>query len=334
MLLQWGGDVLAINIYLRSTFGFGDKTGLRKRATEETQTLGAIIFHDYMTYENRYQKGFWDNLKLSFKVSTFPTILLILTTTIYLILSIFGKMTEKGADKLVTIIIMLLVMSVFLTIVTLIKGAPNEKSVTIGENSLTINFPLFKKNRIVPFNSIICIHANRTNDKGEAQIRIKSIENKLGLNEDYEIVTSLKVEEWREIATIKKLPLIINSDMEEKVRQEWGIFGPTYLSGDDYYVIKKSFMNDQKIDLAEWTNYLNNNKKIIFLGTEELINITDDIQKEARRQYSLNTDFGLKTLDFFDGQLVVTYEKDKHPIEIEEITTGLKLEYKNISDLK
>jgi hypothetical protein len=287
-----------------------------------------------MTFENNHQAGLWDNLKLSFKVSTYPTIILVLTTITYFALSRFGTMTEKGEAKIVSIIILLIIISVLLTAWTMLTGAPREKSITVNENSLTINFPFLKKSKVIPFTDIICIHANRTNNKGEAQIRIKSTENKLGLNEDYEMVTSLKVEDWREIATTKKLPLIINSDIEEKVKKTWGIFGANYLGGDDYYVIKKSFMNDQKIDLAEWTNYLNKNKKIKFLGTEELINITDDIQKEARRQYSLNTDFGLKTLDFFDGQLVLTYEKDKHPGEIEEITTDLKLEFKNISDLK
>jgi hypothetical protein len=32
-------DVLVISFYLRSTFGVGDRTRLRKRTTEETQTL-------------------------------------------------------------------------------------------------------------------------------------------------------------------------------------------------------------------------------------------------------------------------------------------------------
>jgi len=293
--------------------------------------LGAIIFYDYMTYENKYQKRLWDNLKLSFMASTFPTILLFLTTTTYFILSIFGTMTEKGAAKLVTIIIILLSISVLLTMVTMIKGAPNEKSVTISENSLAINFPFLKKSRIVPFSNIICIHANRTNDKGEAQIRIKSTDKKVGLNEDYEVVTSLKINDWKEIAIKKKLPLIIHSDIEEKVKQKWGIFGPTYLSGDDYYAIKKSFANeDQKINVDELNDYLSKNTSIKFLGIEELINITDDIQKEARRQYSLITDFGVKTLDYFQGQLVATYEKGEKPIEIEKIAADLKLEFKKI----
>lgn len=284
-----------------------------------------------MTYENKYQKGFWDNLKLSFKVSTFLTILLILTTTTYLILSIFGNMTEKGADKLVMIITMLLIMSVSLTVVTMIIGAPNEKSVTISENELILTFPFLKKNRVVPFSSIICIHANRTSEKSEAQIRIKSTDKKVGLNEDYERVTSLKVNDWKEIAIKKKLPLIINSDIEEKVKQKWGIFGPIYFSGDDYYVIKKSLSNeDQKISIDELNDYLSKNTHIKFLGEEELINITDDIQKEARRQYSLITDFGLKTLDYFQGQLVANYEKGKKPIEIEKMTSDLKLEFKKI----
>lgn len=123
--------------------------------------------------------------------------------------------------------------------------------------------------------------------------------------------------------------------MKKKSKKRWGLFGPTYLSGDDYYVIKKSFSNEeQKINVDDWNDYVNKSSDIEFLGAEELINITDDIQKDARRQYSLNTDFGFKTLDFFEGQLVATYEKDKQPREIEKITADLKLEFKNVSDIK
>ncbi len=36
-----GAVRVAQSLYLRSTFGFGDRTRLRKRTTEETQTLAA-----------------------------------------------------------------------------------------------------------------------------------------------------------------------------------------------------------------------------------------------------------------------------------------------------
>lgn len=175
-----------------------------------------------MTYENKFQTGLWDNLKLSFKVSTYPIIILVLTTIMYFILSTFGTMTEKGSTKFLMTIAGLLIISTIIIVWTMLTVAPNEKSVTINENSLTINFPFFKKGKVILFSEIICIHVNRTDDKGEAQIRIKSTDTKFGLNEDYEVVTSLKTKDWKELATKKKLPLIINSDIEEKKQKEVG----------------------------------------------------------------------------------------------------------------
>lgn len=288
-----------------------------------------------MTYENKFQNGLWDNFKSSLKISRYPTFLFVLTTVVYIGLSVFGTMTEKGSAKFLLTIVVFFIVAALLTIWTMLNAAPNEKAVTIDTNSLTVHYPFLGKDRVIAFSDIICIHANRTNSKGESLIRIKSTEVKFGLNEDYETVTSLNIKEWRETAINKKLPLIINSDIEEKVRSKWSIFGSTYISGDDIYAIRKSFTNDdQKITLTEWTSYTEKNKSIKFLGEEELINVTDDIQKEARRQYSLDTEFGPKTLDYFEGQLVASYEKDKRPKEIEKIVVEMRLEFKNISDIK
>jgi len=297
--------------------------------------VGRNYFWTEMTYVNKFQNGLWDNFKLSLKISRYPTFLFVLTTIVYIGLSVFGTMTEKGSEKLLLTIVVTFIVAAWLTIRTMLNAAPNEKSVTIDANSLTVHYPFLGKDKVISFSDIICIHANRTNDKGEAVIRIKSTDNKFGLNEDYQIITSLTTKEWRENAINKKLPLIINSDIEEKIKSKQTIFGSTYISGDDTYVIRKSFSKqDQKITLAEWTNYTEKERGIKFLGEEELINVTKDIQKEARHQYSLDTKFGPKTLDYFEGQLVATYEKDNRPKEIEKIVFDMELEFKNISEIK
>lgn len=289
-----------------------------------------------MTYKNKFQNSPLTNLKLAMRTSSpFPMFVFVLTTVIYVALSVFGTMSEKGSMKLVFAIAFFFLVTVLLTTWTMLNAAPNEKSVTFGSDSLTIDFPLLKKSRTIFFRDIICIHASRTSDKQEALIRIKSQGNNFGLKEDYETITSLEPRDWKEIAVKEQLPLIIHSDIEERVKVKWGIFGPSYLSGDDTYVIKRSFVSEgERIALPVWNDYSSKNTDISFLGVEEFTNVTNDIQKEPRHQYSLRTDFGIKTLDYFEGRLLATYEKGKAPQQIEKIAVDLKLEFKNIFDIK
>jgi hypothetical protein len=47
-----GAVTCSSKCYLRSTFGFGDRTRLRKRATSEAQTLAVIFAGNKMTFLN------------------------------------------------------------------------------------------------------------------------------------------------------------------------------------------------------------------------------------------------------------------------------------------
>jgi hypothetical protein len=260
---------------------------------------------------------------------------LFLTILSFIAFSVLGTMTEKGEAKILGIIILLSLWTVGLALWKALTFLPNEKSVTVDKNTITLNFPLFKKAQTIDFKDINYIRVREGHEKSESIINIKTKENVLGLSEDVVTTNSITSNEWKEIAKEHKLPLIIHRDIEEKVIEKRGLFGTQYLEGDDYYVIRKSFDDkDLQIDLNVWNDYVKRNSKIKALGQEEFINVTEEIQKEPKLQYSLQTEFGNKGLDFFEGLIVTTYEKGKKPVEIEQIADDLRLGFKNIVDIK
>jgi len=266
---------------------------------------------------------------------SFTTILLALTIAVFIGLSVFGTMTEKGMQNILGLIILLFLATIISSLWTSLTILSNEKSVAVDKNIITITFPYFKKTQTIDFKDINYIRAQEGHEKSESIINVKTQENSLGLSEEVVIINSINSNEWRDIARQNKLPLIIHHDIEEKLIKKRGLFGTEYLNGDDYYVIRKSFENkDLKIELKDWEDYVNRNTKIKTLGQEEFINVTEDIQKEPKLQYSLETTFGTKSLEFFEGLIAITYEKDKEPNEIEQIANDLKLSFKNIADIK
>jgi hypothetical protein len=244
-------------------------------------------------------------------------------------------MTEKGEEKILGVIIFISLSTIGLALWKALTFLPNEKSVTVDKNTIKLNFPFFKKAQTIDFTNINYIRVREGHERSESTINIKTQENFLGLSEEDVTINSITSNEWRKIATANKLPLIVHHDIEEKVIKKRGLFGTQYLQGDDYYVIRKSFDDrDLKIEFNEWNDYVSRNSRIKALGQEELINVTEEIQKEPKLQYSLQTDFGNKSLDFFEGVIVTTYEKGKKPTEIEQIATDLRLGFKNIVDIK
>jgi len=249
--------------------------------------------------------------------------------------SVFGTMTEKGKEKILGVIILFSLWTIISAIWKTLTFLPNEKSVTVDKNVITLNFPYFKKTQTIAFGDINYIRVKEGHEKSESIINIKTQENSFGLNEDVVTINSIASNEWREIAKENKLPLIIHHDIEEKVIEKRGLFGSQYLEGDDYYVIRKSFYDkDLKIDLNDWNDYVRMSSTIKALGQEEFINVTEEIQKQPKLQYSLQTSFGNKGLDFFEGVIVTTYEKGKKPTEIEQIATDLRLDFKNGVEIK
>jgi hypothetical protein len=100
-------------------------------------------------------------------------------------------------------------------------------------------------------------------------------------------------------------------------------------------VVRKNLDNREiKIDESEWVRYASTNSNIKLLGQEERLNWKDNEGPQAPIQYTLNTIFGTKSLDFMDGQLGISYEKGKTPTEIIQISKDLNCEYENIMGVK
>ena len=306
------------------------------RHTAHTQALGAIIFRSKVNYENKFRTNLFSDFIKSLTELTYSTIILLLTILFYIGFSLFGTMTEKGAAKILGIIGFLALLTIISAIWKSLVALPNEKSVTIGSNSIVINFPYFKKEIRIDFNDLNYIIAKKGHEQSESMISIKTKkENILGMKEDILTINSISSSDWRKIAIDKKLPLIIHHDVEENLIRKKGIFGTTYSDGDDYYIIRKDFDDkSDNIELLDLQNYVKQNKWIKELGPEELINIVEEIQKAPKHQFSIDTMHGTKGLDYFDGQLVATYAKDQIPVEIKKISDELKLNFKNLTELK
>lgn len=284
-----------------------------------------------MTYLNKYQTRLLDNFIKSVTTLSFTTVLLGLTIVMFIGFSVFGTMTEKGMEKMLGLITLLSFAIIISSLWTSLTVLSNEKSVTIDKNLITVTFPYFKKNQSIDFKDINYIRVKEGHEKSESIINIKTQENSFGINEEVVIINSINSNEWKDIAKGNKLPLIIHHDIEEKIIKKRRLFGTEYLNGDDYYMIRKSFDDkDLKIDLNDWDSYVRSNSTIKILGQEELINVTEEIQNEPKYQYSLQTDFGNKGLDFFEGVIVATYEKGKKPTEIEKIANDLRLDFKTV----
>ena len=287
------------------------------------------------TFENKFQTRLLDNFIKQVTRLTYVTIILLLTILTFIGLSVFGTMSDKGSDKIIGMIITLLVLTVGSAIWKALVFLPNEKSITIDNSALTITFSYFKKSITIPFDEINYIRVKENDEKNESVISHKSKENLLGLNEDFEIINSISSTQWREIAKENKVPLIVHQDITEKTKERKGLFGSTYSSGEDYYIIRKNFKNEnEKIELQDFIEYARGNDLITELGPEEFINVTKEIQPDPKYQFSLTTKFGTKGLDFIDGQLLATYEKGQNPVEIEKISEDLKLSFKNLNSIQ
>lgn len=288
-----------------------------------------------MTYENKYQTRLVDNFIRSVTTLSYTTVILLLTILSFIAFSAFGTMSEKGEAKTLGIIVLFSSWTVLSALWKALTFLPNEKSVTVDKNMITINFPYLKKAQSIDFNDINYIRAKDGDEKTESVISVKIKETVIGLDEDFVTISSIDSNEWRKIAKEKQLPLIIHQDVEENVKVKKGIFATTYLNGDDYYVIRKNFENeDERIELLHWQAYVRQNNWIRELGPEELINVTEKIQKGPKYQYSIDTKHGVKGLDFVDGQLIATYVKKQDPDEIQRISNDLKLSFKNVTDIK
>jgi hypothetical protein len=244
-------------------------------------------------------------------------------------------MPEKAVDKFLVTIGLFTAVTIYGIAIATFKVWPTEKFVTFNESSMIINYPYLKKNQEIPFTKINYIRIHSSNQYPESQISIKRKENTYGLTEEIVTISSLNSTDWREVSLAYKLPIIIHNDIEERVLEKWGFLGTKYIERNDYYVIKKSFENkDQKIDENVWKDFSKNHGKIKYLGTEELINVSEEIQKGLKHQYSIETEFGVNGIDYFDGMLVTTYEKNKKPTDLERIARDLNSELKNIKDIK
>jgi len=287
-----------------------------------------------MTYKNKYQTNLANNFIKSLTTTRFTTIILLLLIIFFITFSITTEIPETAVGKFLVTIGLFTAVTIYGIVMATFKVWPNEKSVTFNESSMTINYPYLKKNHEIPFTEINYIRIHSSNQYPESQISIKRKENTYGLTEEIATISSLNSDDWREVALHYKLPVIIHNDIEERVFKKWGFFGTKYLERNDYYVIKKSFDNkDQKIDENLWREFSNTHDKIKYLGTEELINVSEDIQKDVKHQYSIETEFGVNGIDYFDGMLVITYEKNKKPNDLEIIARGINSELRNINDI-
>jgi hypothetical protein len=288
-----------------------------------------------MTFENKFQTNLFDNFIKSLTTLTYSTIILLLTILSYIGFSVFGTMTENGKQKIIGIIVVLVILTILTSLWKALSILPNEKSVSIENGSVVITFPYFKKSQQIKFQDINYIRAKNKHKNSESVISIKTNDNFVGLNEDFITINSISSDDWRVIAKERNLPLIIHNDIEERVITKKGLFGTSFHNADNYYVIQKDFEDERKkLELEKWQDYVRQNNWIKELGQEELINVTEDIQKLPKYQYSLDTKYGLKGIDYVEGQLIATYDKDENPVEIERIANDLELDFKNVMDLK
>lgn len=288
-----------------------------------------------MTFENKFQTNLFDNFIKSLTTLTYSTIILLLTILSYIGFSVFGTMTENGKQKIIGIIVVLVILTILTSLWKALSILPNEKSVSIENGSVVITFPYFKKSQQIKFQDINYIRAKNKHKNSESVISIKTNDNFVGLNEDFITINSISSDDWRVIAKERNLPLIIHNDIEERVITKKGLFGTSFHNADNYYVIRKDFEDERKkLELEKWQDYVRQNNWIKELGQEELINVTEDIQKLPKYQYSLDTKYGLKGIDYVEGQLIATYDKDENPVEIERIANDLELDFKNVMDLK
>lgn len=287
-----------------------------------------------MRLTNNYQKTFSDKFVNAFRFGGLSVIIFITLTIMLYALGQMGYIKSKVAQMLAILAGSLSISSIYKFLVFFLKLEPNEQSVEIKENLLTIDYPFPKPKREILFKEIDFIKYNMLSNRNETWIGIKKDKDKFGM--DYELIeiNSVDLSTWKTLSDKKQIPLAIGYELEDKPELKVGLLAPRF-TFDDIYVVRKNMDNREiKIDESEWTRYASTNSKIKFLGQEERLNWKDNEGPQAPIQYTLSTTFGTKSLDFMDGQLGIAYEKGKTPTEIVQISNDLNCEYKNIRDVK
>lgn len=287
-----------------------------------------------MRFTNNYPKSFSEKFVNAFRWIGVNSIIFIALTITFFTLGQLGYMKIKVAQTIATLTGLISITSIYKFLVFLLKIEPNEKSVEIHENSLTIEYPFPKRKRVIEFTQIDFIKYDKLSNNNKVSVGVKQDKSEFGMDFEFIELSSIDLQTWTALSDKKKIPLLIGYDIESKPIIKWGFLVPR-IELDDVYVIRKNIANREiKIDESEWTSYVSTNSKIKFLGRVERINWKNDDNSTPEIQYALDTSFGIKSLDFIDGQIGVAYQKGKSPIEIMKIARDLTCEYKDIMDIK
>ena len=235
--------------------------------------------------------------------------ILIIIAVISIIVAIFLQPINSKFSIFIVGVSIFFILTYKYTIITdWLKFTPNEISVDINIDNLTISYPKPKDNLIIPFSKLKSVTYNKLSHNQEASIMFEQSDEslkKLGLDFDQANINSLTEKEWESAALKYGFSLTIAFELDSSTEK-------------DIYLIEKELNSDNRIPKDELQTLIKNSKEIQYLGTQVYYNTKDKEHFEPMEQYSFETQHGVETFDIIQGKIVISYSKNQRPKELDQ----------------